>query len=153
MDDFSHVHNRKATYSLKWDELQTVFNTTDILPMWVADMGFQAPNVVNEAIKQRADHGFYGYTVINNALKEEVSNWVSKHHNRSTQIDSLIYSLIFIPSINSAREFFTNHGYDIIIKTPDYTTFYNLIKNNNRNVIEKKLIKKDNKYEIDFEDF
>lgn len=153
MDDFSHVHNRKATYSLKWDELQTVFNTTDILPMWVADMDFQAPNVVNEAIKQRADHGFYGYTVINNALKEKVSNWVSKHHNWSTQIDSLIFSPGVIPSINSALEVFTNPGDDILIQTPVYTPFFNLIKNNNRNVIEQELIKKDNKYEIDFEDF
>src|SRR5699024_2016547 len=73
MDDFSHVHNRKATYSLKWDELQTVFNTTDILPMWVADMDFQAPNVVNEAIKQRDDHCFYGYSSIYHAVQRDVS--------------------------------------------------------------------------------
>src|SRR5699024_4112363 len=98
------------------------------------------PNVVNEAMKQIADHGFYGYTVINNALKEKVSNWVSKHHNRSTQIDSLIFSPGVIPSINSALEVFTNPGDDILIQTPVYTPFFNLIKNNNRNVIKQELI-------------
>src|SRR5699024_12024846 len=79
--------------------------------------------------------------------------WVSKHHNWSTQIDSLIFSPGVIPSINSALEVFTNPGDDILIQTPVYTPFFNLIKNNNRNVIEQELIKKDNKYEIDFEYF
>ncbi len=153
MEDFSHVYDRKVTHSLKWDQLQTVFNTDDILPMWVADMDFKAPNVVNEAIQKRAEHGFYGYTVINDELKQKVSNWVSNQHNWTTQIDSLIFSPGVIPSINSAIQIFTHPGDKILIQTPVYTPFFNLIKSNDREVIEQELVKQDNKYEIDFDEF
>ena len=153
MNDFSHVYNRKISHSLKWDQLQTVFNTDDVLPMWVADMDFKAPSVVNKAIEKRAKHGFYGYTVINDELKQKVSDWVSNQHNWSTQIDSLIFSPGVIPSINSAIEVFTNPGDKILIQTPVYTPFFNLIKSNNREIIEQELVKQDNKYEINFADF
>src|SRR5699024_2124076 len=148
-----HVYNRKISHSLKWDQLQTVFNTDDVLPMWVADMDFKAPSVVNKAIEKRAKHGFYGYTVINDELKQKVSDWVSNQHNWSTQIDSLIFSPGVIPSINSAIEVFTNPGDKILIQTPVYTPFFNLIKSNNREIIEQELVKQDNKYEINFADF
>lgn len=153
MNDFSHVYNRKVSHSLKWDQLQTIFNTDDILPMWVADMDFKAPSVVNKAIEKRAKHGFYGYTVINDELKQKVSDWVSNQHNWSTQIDSLIFSPGVIPSINSAIEVFTNPGDKILIQTPVYTPFFNLIKSNKREIIEQELIKQDDKYEINFADF
>lgn len=153
MNDFSHVYNRKISHSLKWDQLQTIFNTDDILPMWVADMDFKAPSVVNKAIEKRAKHGFYGYTVINDELKQKVSDWVSNQHNWSTQVDSLIFSPGVIPSINSAIEVFTNPGDKILIQTPVYTPFFNLIKSNKREIIEQELVKQDDKYEINFADF
>lgn len=153
MGDFTKVHNRKVTHSLKWDQLNAVFQTDDVLPMWVADMDFKAPNVVNEALKQRAEHGFYGYTVINDKLKQKVVNWVADEHNWSTKIDSLVFSPGVIPSINSAIQIFTNPGDKILIQTPVYTPFFNLIKSNKREIIEQELIHKNNKYEIDFDDF
>lgn len=153
MTDFTRVHDRKVTHSLKWDQLQTIFQTEDLLPMWVADMDFQAPDVVNKALKERAEHGFYGYTVINDELKQKVSNWVRDEHSWDTSIDSLIFSPGVIPSINSAIEIFTNPHDKILIQTPVYTPFFNLIKTNNREVIEQELVLKNNKYEIDFADF
>lgn len=153
MQDFTKVHDRKVTHSLKWDLLNTFFQTDDVLPMWVADMDFKAPPVVNEAMKKRAEHGFYGYTVINDELKQKVSNWVRDEHNWTTSIDSLIFSPGVIPSINSAIQIFTNPGDKILIQTPVYTPFFNLIESNNREIIEQGLIHKDDKYEIDFDDF
>lgn len=153
MTNFTRVHDRKVTHSLKWDQLQTIFQTEDLLPMWVADMDFQAPDVVNKALKERAEHGFYGYTVINDELKQKVSNWVRDEHSWDTSIDSLIFSPGVIPSINSAIEIFTNPHDKILIQTPVYTPFFNLIKTNNREVIEQELVLKNNKYEIDFADF
>src|SRR5699024_12544790 len=71
----------------------------------------------------------------------------------SNQIYILMFSPSDRPSINSTLVVFKNHSYDIINQTNVYTPLFNLIKNNNSNVIEQELIKKDNKYEIDFEDF
>ncbi len=153
MTDFSRVFERKKTHSLKWDHLNTIFQTDDLLPMWVADMDFKAPDVVNQAIKQRADHGFYGYTIINNELMQRVTDWLKESHQFKTNINSLIFSPGVIPSINSAINVFTNPGDKILIQTPVYTPFFNLIKDNDREIIEQELIHKNNRYEIDFVDF
>lgn len=42
---------RKGSKSVKWDQAESLFLTTDALPMWVADMDFKAPQVVLDALK------------------------------------------------------------------------------------------------------
>ena len=56
--DFDKIIDRIETRSTKWLK----FDNQNILPMWVADMDFQCPPEVIEAIKKRADQGIYGYT-------------------------------------------------------------------------------------------
>ena len=56
--DFDTVINRKGTDSVKWDVKENE------LPMWVADMDFQAAPEIIEAIRQRLDQGVLGYPVI-----------------------------------------------------------------------------------------
>ena len=43
MSIFDEVHDRRKTRSVKWDMLQSVFQSDDVIPMWVADMDFRAP--------------------------------------------------------------------------------------------------------------
>ncbi|KPH69250.1 cystathionine beta-lyase, partial [Oceanobacillus caeni] len=81
MSIFDRVHNRLNTRSMKWDLREFIFQNEDILPMWVADMDFQAPREVNEALIKRAEHGIYGYTVVDNAVKDSIVNWVKTRHD------------------------------------------------------------------------
>ncbi|MDR1789837.1 MAG: aspartate aminotransferase, partial [Opitutaceae bacterium] len=55
--DFATVRNRLNTDSQKWQKYQG----RDILPMWVADMDFQSPPAVIEALHRRVDEGVFGY--------------------------------------------------------------------------------------------
>ena len=55
--DFSTIIDRSGTYSMKWDVAEGE------LPMWVADMEFQAAPEIRAAIAKRAEHGVFGYTV------------------------------------------------------------------------------------------
>ena len=48
--DFDKVINRKGTHSLKYDFATVRGKKADILPLWVADMDFQAPKVVRERL-------------------------------------------------------------------------------------------------------
>ncbi|RPJ77092.1 MAG: cystathionine beta-lyase, partial [Acidobacteria bacterium] len=59
--DFDRVLERRGTHSLKWDYCERTFGLQDVIPMWVADMDFEAPPAVVEAIRSRAAHGAYGY--------------------------------------------------------------------------------------------
>ena len=42
--------DRKNTNSVKWDNLKNIFGQKDLLPLWVADMDFEVPTCVKEAI-------------------------------------------------------------------------------------------------------
>jgi cystathionine beta-lyase len=55
---FATCPDRRHTGAEKWDR----WPDRDVIPVWVADMDFQAPSEVLEAIRARVDHGVFGYT-------------------------------------------------------------------------------------------
>ena len=56
--DFDDCPDRRGTGSEKW----VLWTGEDMLPLWVADMDFQSPDVVLDAIRPQVDHGVFGYT-------------------------------------------------------------------------------------------
>ncbi|XPV83204.1 MAG: hypothetical protein ACNI22_04815 [Halarcobacter sp.] len=58
---FDEIVKRKETSCAKFDALETYFGYSDLQPLWVADMDFKTPDVINDAIIKRATHGVYGY--------------------------------------------------------------------------------------------
>ena len=62
--DFLQCPDRHDTGSEKWDRYRgrTTSTGKEILPFWVADMDFQSPDVVLNAIRKRTDHAVFGYT-------------------------------------------------------------------------------------------
>lgn len=152
MNEFNTVYNRDNTKSLKWDNIQTVFQADDILPMWVADMDFKAPEVVNQALKERTEHGIYGYTIIDDTIKSNVSNWLKNRHQWEVANNALLFSPGVITSLHNAIHSFTEPNDNILLQTPVYTPFFNLVKNNQRNIVENPLHYNGSTYEIDFVD-
>jgi len=55
--DFDRIIDRSQTNSVKWDKdfLKKKFGTDDILPLWVADMDFQCPQPMIDALKKRVE--------------------------------------------------------------------------------------------------
>ncbi|MFB4169266.1 MalY/PatB family protein [Virgibacillus sp. JSM 102003] len=153
MGIFEKVHDRRNTRSVKWDMLKPVFQTEDVLPMWVADMDFQAPQAVNDALKDRADHGIYGYTIIDDDVKNAIINWVDKRHDWEINSDWLSFSPGVVTSLHMAIQAFTEPNEKVLIQTPVYTPFYSVIETHNREVVKNPLQQKDNYYHIDFDDF
>lgn len=152
MSQFQTVHNREQTRSMKWDNRKAIFNSEEVLPMWVADMDFKAPEAVNNALKERAEHGIYGYTVITEDIRNNVTNWISLKHGWDVETNWLSFSPGVITSLHIAIQTFTNEGDNILIQTPVYTPFFNLIKNGNRQVVENALKYDGKTYTIDFDD-
>ncbi|MDY0408768.1 MalY/PatB family protein [Virgibacillus soli] len=153
MNEFTKVHSRKNTRSVKWDAIQSVFQSDDVLPMWVADMDFRAPEAVNEALIKRAEHGIYGYTTIDDDVNSSVMNWLRKRHNWEIQKEWLSYSPGVVPSIQMAIQACSKPGDGILIQTPVYTPFYRAVEVLNRKLIKNPLIYDNHTYSIDFEDF
>ena len=60
--DFDEIIPREHTNSLKYDFARQRGKPDGLLPMWVADMDFQTPPAVREALAAKAAHGIFGYS-------------------------------------------------------------------------------------------
>ncbi|WP_121639425.1 MalY/PatB family protein [Virgibacillus sp. Bac330] len=153
MSIFEEQHSRKNTRSVKWDMLKPVFQTDDVLPMWVADMDFRAPEQVNEALIERSKHGIYGYTIVDDAVKDSVVKWIHRRHYWHIDPNWLSFSPGVVTSLHMAVQALTEPNDKILIQTPVYTPFYNVIESHDRQIVKNPLRYEDNYYQIDFDDF
>ena len=77
--DFDKIIDRRGTENGKWDGLKGRFGSADLLPLWIADMDFAAPECISEAVQKRAAHPIYGYPSIPENHYDSFIAW-EKHH-------------------------------------------------------------------------
>lgn len=152
MSRFDEVIERRGTNAVKWDGLKTFFGKEDVLPMWVADMDFKAPDVVIEAIQEQAAHGIYGYTIVPDSTREAIVDWMKVRHGWETQKDWLLFNHGVVPSIGAAVEALTNPGDAVIVQPPVYNPFFDMVERNDRVLVHNELVLKDGRYEMNFAD-
>lgn len=146
--------NRKNTNSVKWgtgkDER---FKTEGLIPMWVADMEFRAPNEVIDALNKRISHGVFGYTHLWDSYFEAFFNWQKKRYNIDLKKEWISFSSGLVSALYLIVNAFTEKGDNIIILTPVYYPFHNAVKDNERNLIVCDLKNDNGIFSIDFEEF
>ncbi len=139
--DFDTVVSRKSFNSRKHCGLQTRFGTTDVIPMWVADMDFRTAEPIIDALKECVDHGIYGYMHRPNSYFEAISDWLFKRHNWKVDPAFMCYSPGVVTSLGIIIELFTEIGDNILIQSPVYPQFYNIATNRKRNIVKNHLTK------------
>ncbi len=143
---FDEKTDRRNSNSLKWDIKENE------LPMWVADMDFQAAPAIREAIEKRLMHGVFGYTIIPDEWNEAYISWWKERHGYEIRKSELIFCTGVVPAISSIVRKITTPGEKVLIQTPVYNIFFNSIINNGREVLESPLKYDGEEYSIDFED-
>ncbi|MFW9972681.1 MAG: MalY/PatB family protein [Candidatus Odinarchaeota archaeon] len=154
--NFDRVIDRSGTYSVKWDRqfLKEHFKTDDILPLWVADMDFQCPQPVIDALRKRVEQEIYGYCWYKTpSYLNAVSNWMKRRHKWKIDNDWIVFSPGIVPAIKMLVQTFTNVGENVIVQSPVYYPFFSAVKNNGRNLLMNQLHYDNNMYTINFEDF
>ena len=151
--NFDEIIDRKGTSCLKYDFAQKRGYPADVLPFWVADMDFRAPQVVIDAIKKRTDHGILGYTNFTEEYEAVIADWMTRYHNWTPANGSLVITPGVVFAISMAITAFTEPGDAIIIQQPVYYPFGATIKNNGRQLVNNSLKLVNGHYEIDFDDF
>ncbi|MBW5389383.1 MalY/PatB family protein [Brachyspira hampsonii] len=147
-----YLVNRDGTNSEKWETEKDIrFKTAGLLPMWVADMEFKAPDEVIEAMNKRVSHGVFGYTVLWDGYFEAFFDWQKKRYNIDLKKEWIKFSTGVVTSIYWLVNAFTQKGDSIIILTPVYYPFHNAVKDNDRNLIECGLKNDNGVFTIDFE--
>lgn len=153
MTDFNEVIDRKNSDSLKFDFAKEKGLPEDVLPLWVADMDFKAPPGVIDALQKSLDRGIFGYSDTKDDYYEIVAAWFKKRFDFTYEKEWLIKTPGIVFALANAVRALTEKGDNVIIQPPVYYPFFNVIRNNHRNIIENPLLYRDGKFYIDFEDF
>lgn len=151
--DFNKIIDRRNTNSIKYDFAVERGKPADILPLWVADMDFQAPKEVLDAIHQAVSHGIFGYSDVKRDYFDAVHHWFYKHFGWDTREEWLVKTPGVVYAITLAVRAYTKEGEGVLIQQPVYYPFQGAIVLNNRKLVVNELVYKDNQYSIDFEDF
>ena len=150
--DFDKIVDRTGTESLKWVYPRKVLKVEDAIPMWVADMDFEAPPAVVEAIRNRAAHGVYGYPLIPPSFWQAAIGWLKRRHGWEIRKDWMAKTPGIVPALNYSVRAFTKPGDGVIIQTPVYFPFYHAVENNSRRVVRNPLQFDGRRYTMDLED-
>lgn len=150
--NFDQEIRRLNTDCEKWDKLESQFGVKDVIPMWVADMDFQSPQPIIEALKQRVEHGVYGYTLRPDSYMESIVGWLKRRHRWSIEKEWITHSPGVIPALSLAIQSFTQTGDKIIIQPPVYHHFARVIQANGREIVNNPLKLENGHYSIDFAD-
>lgn len=156
MKEFEQVIDRKNTRSVKWGYMEAIYgveDATEVLPMWIADMDFKAPQPIIAAMQERLDHGVFGYSYICSKCKDAVRTWLSARHGWETENDWMLFHHGVVPAIATVVETFTDVGDNILITSPVYPPFFNVPGNQKRNIVECMLREENGNYSIDFDAF
>lgn len=149
--DFDQLISRERTQSVKFDARSAVFGTDQVIPLWVADMDFAAPEAVTRALEARARHPVYGYSLFPESLYQSMIDWFAARHGWAIERDWILLAPGVVPSLHAAAMAFADAGEGIIIQPPVYPPFFSSVQKTGRRVIENPLRCQDGEYRMDLE--
>ena len=150
---FDKIIDRHGTGSEKWDMCDRIFGGENLLPLWVADMDFQAPPEVIKALTGRAAHGIFGYTAYTDSAYDSLIRWFSSRHNWNIEREWIVYSPGVVPALSLLIQSLTDPGDGVIIQRPVYHPFMHVVEGNGRQLLNSPLIQNgDGKFIMDFND-
>ena len=137
--NFDKITNRKGTNCLKYDFAVERGKPADVLPLWVADMDFPVSEEISKSLHAAVEHGIYGYTQPKDAYYNAVMNWMERKHNWKTKREWIVKTPGVVFALGAAVKAFTDPGDAILIQNPVYYPFTNIIRDNNRKVVDNTL--------------
>lgn len=150
--NFDNIIDRSGTGALKVDALQERYGRPDLLPLWVADMDFETPQFITDAIKKRLEHSLYGYTVEPKDYWPTIIQWIKAHHNWDVRREWLSYIPGIVKGIGMAINVFVAPDEKVIIQPPVYHPFRLTPQGNGREVVYNPLKQNsDGTYSMDFD--
>jgi len=150
--DFDEVIDRRGTHSSKWDTMEELYGVSPDsgLSMWVADMDFRAPKIIQEKLHGMNSHGIYGYYGDYKEYNNSIKWWMKNRHNWEIDTSWIFTTHGLVNGTGLCIDAFTKPGDGIILFTPVYYQFSNLVEAARRKVVECPLKLIDNHYHFDF---
>lgn len=147
--NFDRIIDRRNGDSEKWNHYDA-----DVLPLWVADSDFTAPEPVTEALARRVAEGVFGYPDdMGQALEKAASHWMATRFGWQVDPAWVCYSPGVSAALALAIKVFAQPGEGVLMFTPTYPPFMRLTRANGREILASSLLPGVNGYQINWEDF
>jgi cystathionine beta-lyase len=126
--NFERPPDRHGTDSQKWQK----YAGREILPMWVADMDFEAAPAIVEALQRRVAHGIFGYARPVQSTVEAVVEEMARRHRWRVDPAWIVWLPGLVCGLNVASLAFADPGDEILSLSPVYPPFTTAPKNQAR---------------------
>ncbi|WP_337668217.1 MalY/PatB family protein [Prevotella sp.] len=152
MYDFDKIVDRTGSGDLKHEVLAERYGRADLLPLWVADMDFETPEFITDALRRRLEHSLFGYTVEPKDYWPTVQKWIKDHHGWDVKREWLSYIPGIVKGIGMVINVFTKPDEKVLIQPPVYHPFRLTPEGNGREVVYNPLKENsDGSYSMDFD--
>lgn len=120
MPNLDTIHDCSSTNGIKWNHY-----APDVIPLWIADMDFKAPQPVIDALAERARQGMYGLQTPSTTLAETIAELMGSLHQWAISPEEIIFLPGITDGLSLASRAAGNSGDQVLIQTPVYTPFLN----------------------------
>lgn len=149
-----HIHNfdmildRRGGDSVKWNTYPD-----DVLPMWVADADFTAPEPLTRVLEERVRHGVFGYSRdYGDTLNKAAAHWMWTRFSWDAQPEWSVFSPSVVGSLAIAVMSYTEPGDSVLFLTPSYPPFFSITTSHDRVPLTSSMIMEQGRYVMDFAD-
>ena len=147
--DFDQLYDRNKTDCLKWDMMESIFGSGDLLPFWVADMDLPVAKPIIDALKKRAEHPFYGYTQPGSSVIKSVVERMKRKFDWDISPEWIVFTPGVVPALHVAVRSLTHPGDEVILQEPAYHPFFPVVINSGCKIINNGLKLVNGRYEMD----
>lgn len=126
----------------------------DAIPMWIADMNFATCPTVIDAMQRRIAHPVFGYFEAPDAYFDAIIRWQTQRNGAVGLLPEHIgYENSVLGGIASAIRAIASCGDAVLVHSPTYIGFTNILRNNGYNIVLSPLVQDtDNVWRMDLAD-
>ncbi len=116
--NFDQFVERRGTDSIKWS-----MHGDDVLPMWVADMDFAAPEPVLRMLRERLEEGVFGYARAMPELLEVICERLKRLYDWEVAPGEIVFFPGLVSGLNVACRATGSQGDGVLMQPPVYFPF------------------------------
>ncbi len=151
--DFDTVYDRVGTNSIKWDAAIARYGRENIdVGMGIADMDFQAPPCITQALADRCKHENWGYMSTPRSFYQQIADWNKNRYGLEVDPESITLSDGVHPALIAALNAFSPPGSKVLLGTAVYSGFYGDLRASRTLAENSPMIVENGRYRIDFDD-
>lgn len=149
---FDEPIDRFHTACNKFDSIPKNGLPMDTIPMWVADMDFRAPQCVCDALAEAVKFGIFGYGLVDESYYEAVRGWFLRRHGWEVKREWMVHTPGADAGLAAAVRCATAPDDAVLLMSPVYYPFYDVIRLNGRTLVDSPLNYEDGRYTMNFAD-